>query len=187
MEFPQHNACRDPCRKTGAHWLARPSQLHNKFRRPEAPAEIAACDPMRRRCGAGGLPTVTPGDDDELVEARRQCQRQRRQRKSALSPGCAKAARQAGADRVIVDGVLLIAPLRRPCVRARVQYERVGHRVCRGERPWSAPKASAAHQWFRRPLRAAARLLCPPARPQERAACRGLPWSPEFMGAYAGR
>jgi hypothetical protein len=66
----------------------------------EAEIASARCGPAPVRCDPGD-------DDDELVEpAAPVPEPQRRQRKRSLTKVC-EAARKAGADRVIVDGVVI--------------------------------------------------------------------------------
>jgi hypothetical protein len=99
MEFPSITLG-EPVPQDGA-LLAR-LQLHNKFVVP-SPAEIAAAIDAAR---CGPAPTnCDSGDDDELVEPA-PVPAPRRQRKRSLARVC-EAARKAGADRVIVDGVVI--------------------------------------------------------------------------------
>jgi hypothetical protein len=78
-------------------------QQHTAFRARIA-AEIAAARAAPWECGLAPASYDTGGDDEELVE---HMPVPRRQRKRSLAKVC-EAARRAGADRVIVDGVVIV-------------------------------------------------------------------------------
>jgi hypothetical protein len=79
-------------------------QLHNKFIVPTEDEIAARIDAAR--CGPAPTSFDTGDDDEELVEPVTVPVAPRRQRKRSLAKVC-EAARKAGADRVIVDGVVI--------------------------------------------------------------------------------
>jgi hypothetical protein len=84
---------------TPAKWLMARLQQHNKFVVPTADEIVAAIDAARV------VPWEAASDDDELVE--QVPVPASRQRKRSLA-STLMAARRAGADRVIVDGVVIV-------------------------------------------------------------------------------
>jgi len=84
--------------------LARLQQHNHKFVVPSMDEIAAAIDAARVPWERGNALRIdVAGDDDELAEPAPQ----RRQRKRSLVKVC-EAARKAGADRIIVDGVVIV-------------------------------------------------------------------------------